>query len=135
MPPRTASTRKPTASASDTRFEIVMVKRSLAAAKAIRAGNNRRRARSRIMEFQSSCGWREVGNISRNLAARDEQSGNDTVRHQILAIRHAKARIASVKARQTISTGARSRPSAEEGVFLARATAGLRISGYAIKKG
>ena len=40
MPLSSASTRKPAASASDTRFEIVIVKRSLAAANAIRAGNS-----------------------------------------------------------------------------------------------
>ena len=49
MPLSSASTRKPATSASDTRFEIVMVKRSLAAANAIRAGNSERRAMSRIM--------------------------------------------------------------------------------------
>ena len=38
MPLSSASTRKPATSASDTRFEIVIVKRSLAAANAIRAG-------------------------------------------------------------------------------------------------
>ena len=40
MPLSSASTKKPAASASDTRLEIVMVKRSLAAANAIRAGNS-----------------------------------------------------------------------------------------------
>ena len=52
MPLRMASARKPAANASDTRFEIVMVKRSLAAANAIRAGNSRRRATSRIMDMR-----------------------------------------------------------------------------------
>ena len=42
--------------ASDTRFEIVMVKRSLAAANAIRAGNSSRRAMSRIMRSTGRCG-------------------------------------------------------------------------------
>src|SRR3954451_7351098 len=49
MPPARASAKKPATSASDTRLEIVIVKRSLAAANAIRAGKSRRRARSRIM--------------------------------------------------------------------------------------
>src|SRR6266702_8072964 len=49
MPPAIASTKKPATSASETRFEMVIVKRSLAAANAIRAGKSRRRARSRIM--------------------------------------------------------------------------------------
>src|SRR5260370_12892 len=41
MPLMRARARKPAASASDTRFEIVMVKRSLAAAYAIQIGNNK----------------------------------------------------------------------------------------------
>ena len=52
---RTArAARKPATSASEIRFEIVMVKRSLAAANAIRAGNSMRRAISRIMKFSSA---------------------------------------------------------------------------------
>ena len=55
MPLSKASAAKPKASASETRLEIVMVKRSLAAANAIRAGNSSRRPRSRIMGFYSPC--------------------------------------------------------------------------------
>src|SRR5258707_8096263 len=75
MPPSSARTRKPAASASDTRFEIVMVKRSLAAANAIKAGNSRRRAMSRIMDLQSravSAGSRP----RRSLSGSGEQSEN-----------------------------------------------------------
>jgi hypothetical protein len=61
MPLSSASARKPAASASDTRFEIVMVKRSLAAANAIRAGNSRRRAMSRIMGLGSRVHTPAVG--------------------------------------------------------------------------
>src|ERR1700736_2584941 len=49
MPVSGARARKPATSASETRLEIVIVRRSLAAAKAISAGNSRRRAMSRIM--------------------------------------------------------------------------------------
>src|ERR1700721_294616 len=75
MPLRRASTMKPATSASDTRFEIVMVKRSLAAANAIRAGNSRRRAMSRIMDLLSPAA-NARSEHRRSLAARDEQSGN-----------------------------------------------------------
>src|SRR6266702_7915946 len=51
MPLSGARTTKPTTSASETRLEIVIVRRSLAAAKAISAGNSRRRAMSRIMGY------------------------------------------------------------------------------------
>jgi hypothetical protein len=52
MPLATATARKPATTAREMRFEIVMVKRSLAAANAISAGNNRRRAMSRIMGYR-----------------------------------------------------------------------------------
>jgi len=61
MPLASATTRKPAASASDTRFEIVMVRRSLAAANAIRAGNSETRTRSRIMGLQTPYGPRGIG--------------------------------------------------------------------------
>ena len=46
MPPNSARTRKPTTRANEIRFEIVMVKRSLEAANAIKAGNTRSRTAS-----------------------------------------------------------------------------------------
>jgi hypothetical protein len=45
----------------------------------------------------------------------------------MLAIRHARARSASVNARQTISTGAVSSWTAREEVFLMAAAVGLRM--------
>ncbi len=51
MPLSPAITQKPVIRSNDTRFEIVIVSRSLAAANAIRAGNRKRRARSRIMNW------------------------------------------------------------------------------------
>src|ERR1700675_4236452 len=102
MPLRRARARKPAASASDTRFEIVMVMRSLAAAKAIRAGNNRRRAMSRIIGLHSPW-WSEH---RQSLAVRDEQSENGQAVQQILAIREARTKSASASATQTTSTGA-----------------------------
>src|SRR4051794_3212779 len=75
MPPSSASARKPATRASDTRFEIVMVKRSLAAANAIRAGNSIRRARSRIMGLEP--GRREAwGSEPESLAGNGERSEN-----------------------------------------------------------
>src|SRR5216683_147442 len=75
MPPSGARTRKPAASASDTRFEIVMVNRSLAAANAIRAGNSRRRAISRIMDLHSRAANAGSGH-RRSLSRSREQSEN-----------------------------------------------------------
>src|ERR1700686_1879087 len=104
MPLMRARARKPAASASDTRFEMVMVKRSLAAANAIRAGNSRRRAISRIMGLQAlAAGARPEHRPI--LALRNEQSGNGGRLHQMLAIRNASIKSASASARQTSSTG------------------------------
>src|ERR1700738_5644749 len=75
MPLSSARARKPAASASDTRFEIVMVNRSLAAANAIRAGNSRRRAMSRIMGYTARAADARSEHRP-SLAVRDEQSGN-----------------------------------------------------------
>src|SRR5260370_15850854 len=128
MPLMRARARKPAASASDTRFEIVMVKRSLAAANAIRAGNSRRRAISRIMGYTARAA--DARSEHRPvLAVRSEQSGNGRADHQILAIRQARARSASTRARQTSSTGASSRLPAGNDAFLAatEAAAGSRI--------
>ena len=49
VPANSASAKKPPASAIEIRFEIVIVRRSLDAAKAIKAGNSNRRMVSRIM--------------------------------------------------------------------------------------
>src|SRR6267154_3977613 len=126
MPLSTARAKKPAASASDTRFEIVMVKRSLAAANAIKAGNSRRRAISRIMGSGSPC-EREVGASPPSLAARGEQSGN--AGHQTVAIRKTRTKSASTSAIQTTSTGAASLLPAGGDAFLAvtEAAAGLRM--------
>src|ERR1700692_749301 len=81
IPVSSASTRKPAASASDTRLEIVMVKRSLAAANAIRAGKNKRRATSRIMRGAARLDQR--GQLSLSLSPIGEQSGNEGVRRTL----------------------------------------------------
>src|SRR6476646_278791 len=101
MPPSSASARKPATSASDTRFEIVMVKRSLAAANAIKAGNSIRRAISRIMGF--SPGSRRVGVGAASLAGNGEGSENGGTLHQKPTIRKTSIPIASESARQTSS--------------------------------
>src|SRR3982074_2528967 len=108
MPLRSASARKPASSASDTRFEIVIVKRSLAAANAIRAGNSRRRTISRIMGSSARAADAESEHHP-NLAAGDEQTENDGRDHQVLAIREARARTASASARHTSCAGASAR--------------------------
>src|SRR5580704_13518423 len=123
MPLRRASVRKPAASASDTRLEIVMVNRSLAAANAIRAGNSRRRAMSRIMAVRCP---RLLGGRVASLTARNEQSGNGQPYHQRLAIRTNRATSASASARQTSSVGA-SGEIAAGSFFAAEAETGLRI--------
>src|SRR5215212_9514871 len=75
MPLISASVRKPAASAIDTRFEIVIVKRSVAAANAIKAGKSRSRAISRIIGLPT--GMADAGSQHRqSLGARNEQSEN-----------------------------------------------------------
>src|SRR3954468_20061097 len=127
MPPGSANTRKPATSASETRFEIVMVKRSLAAANAIKAGNSRRRAMSRIMDLLSrAAGARSEHRPS--LAGRSEQSENGPDDHQILKIRVARTSSASASARQTSPAGALPRGAGSDRGFAATAAAsGLRI--------
>src|SRR5215211_5870692 len=117
MPPSSASARKPAASASDTRFEIVMVKRSLAAANAIRAGNSIRPAISRIMGLARAAIRRGVGAAS--LAGNGERSENGATLHQKLTIRNISIPSESTSARQTSSM--------ERSVRLAATATGLRI--------
>src|ERR1700744_2449782 len=103
MPLTGASTRNPAAKASDTRFEIVMVKRSLAAANAIRAGNSISRAMSRIMGYTA----RAVDAGAERpafLSVRCEQAENGTMVHQMLAIRKAITNIANTSARHNSSS-------------------------------
>src|SRR2546423_5392800 len=100
MPLSSASTRKPATSASEIRFEIVMVKRSLEATYAIRAGNSIRRAISRIMD--QSQGSRGMGIGAASLAGNGERSENGR-RHRTLMIRAASVASAITSARQTSS--------------------------------
>ena len=100
MPLISASARKPAASASDTRFGIVMVKRSLAAANAIRAGNSRSRVMSRIIGLATRMADARSGH-RRILAARNEQSGNGWSLPAKRNVARQGKHSASVSARQT----------------------------------
>jgi hypothetical protein len=92
---------------------MVIVNRSLAAAKAISAGNSSSRARSRIM---ASSLLRTLANLD----GRNEQSGNGGKIYSAPAIRTANAASARTSATQTMPAGLRNTEASDEDCGCAR---------------